>query len=166
MRRKNDTGLSQAWDRKAICRLLSWFAVIAWMLLIFSFSQAPAPVSAAASLSVTERLLRFFGRTPTRQTLAYYESFVRSAAHFGLFFVLGCLIKLALTQSQAAHSLRRAILFSGGYALSDETHQLFVGGRAFQISDLLLDWSGCVLGACLILLLFWLFSKKEKIRAN
>ena len=160
MQQENHSGLRQRRDRRGIYRLLSWLAVIAWMLLIFSFSQAAAPVSAATSLSVTERLLRFFGQTPSQQTLEFYESLVRQAAHFGLFFVLGCLVKLALTQSQAVHPLWQAILLSCGYALSDEIHQLFVAGRAFQISDLLLDWSGCVLGIYLTLFFLWLFKKE------
>lgn len=141
-------------------RLLSWLAVLAWMLLIFSFSQAPAEMSSETSLSVTEQLLRFFGQTPTQQMIESYDSFVRQAAHFGLFFILGCLVKIALTVSKAHHSLRNAILISSGYALSDEIHQLFVVGRAFQISDLMLDWVGCVLGIFLVLLYLKLRRKK------
>lgn len=38
------------------------------------------------------------------------------------------------------------------YALSDEIHQLYVPGRAFQLSDLALDISGAALGIAVYLL--------------
>jgi len=146
---------SLLWNKqgKTKCyRLLSWLAVTAWMLLIFSFSQATAEVSAKTSLSVTEQLLRFFGQTPTREMIEHFEGFVRQFAHFGLFFILGCLVQIAMMLSSRRNSLLGAILISSTYALSDEIHQLFVVGRAFQVSDLMLDWTGCVLGTFLVLI--------------
>ena len=42
---------------------------------------------------------------------------------------------------------------SFAYALSDEVHQLFVPGRAFQIPDLLLDLLGILIGLGLVLVI-------------
>ncbi len=39
-----------------------------------------------------------------------------------------------------------AVLLSMLYALSDETHQLFVPGRAFQVVDLIIDFIGSITG--------------------
>jgi len=48
-----------------------------------------------------------------------------------------------------------AVLLSMLYALSDETHQLFVPGRAFQVVDLVVDLGGILTGV-------WLWKKVLK----
>ena len=48
----------------------------------------------------------------------------------------------------------------GLYALSDEIHQIFVPGRAFEIRDLVLDSVGILIG----LFLYWLVRRRIKRR--
>lgn len=63
------------------------------------------------------------------------------------------------------HKLTPVIAFTGTafYAITDEIHQLFVPGRAFQLIDILVDSAGALIGviASLIILKLILFIKKR-----
>src|SRR5699024_6504703 len=77
---------------------------------------------------------------------------VRKGAHIGEYAVLGALLAWALP----GHSLRRATITLAigiAYAITDEVHQLFVPGRAGQVSDVLIDTVGVVVGVAAVLFL-------------
>ncbi len=71
--------------------------------------------------------------------------------HVGESAVLAALTARALVwQGEIRSTLLLAALgLSALYALSDETHQLFVLGRCFQLLDLALDFLGGVFGLML-----------------
>jgi VanZ family protein len=56
------------------------------------------------------------------------------------------------------------LIFIGSefYALSDEIHQIFVPGRAFDIPDLFIDGTGILLGISTYWLVRWLYARKGK----
>ena len=56
-----------------------------------------------------------------------------------------------------------AILFCILIALIDEAIQIFSVGRAFELSDLVLDSSGSIIGGILILLL-WKIKEKRRYK--
>ena len=56
-----------------------------------------------------------------------------------------------------------AFLICGLYAISDEIHQLYVQGRSGQVSDVLIDSSGALVGILSIVAIrSWLIKKRNK----
>ena len=90
--------------------------------------------------------------------------FVRKAAHFSEYAMLGLLS--AVTVFLYAH--RRSRLFQFGLplcaltAVCDEMIQMFSEGRSCQVSDMLLDCSGALLGTLLVWMFISISEKKKK----
>jgi VanZ family protein len=72
---------------------------------------------------------------------------VRKTAHFTLYFILGVLIYLTLTEYGInKHLIIFCILFCFIYAISDEIHQLLTHDRTFRKLDILIDTIGSSIG--------------------
>jgi VanZ family protein len=123
-----------------------WFLVIAWMVIIFIFSNQPGDVSDENSKFVMYifnliglDLNSFFG------DLANFV--VRKGAHFTEYFILYMLLYSALKEN---FNFKKVLIFSiiavFLYACSDEYHQSFVPGRGPSFRDVLVDTSGGMLG--------------------
>ncbi|MBO5024160.1 MAG: VanZ family protein [Clostridia bacterium] len=125
------------------------------MIVIFIFSSQSAAISNKVSEFFTERVFSAFG---------FSERFVRKAAHFTEFFVLGSLVMIFLSTFDIKHFICALISVVGCtfYAAFDEFHQIFVSGRSGQISDVLLDTCGAVFGVSLVFLILYLISLKNK----
>lgn len=67
--------------------------------------------------------------------------------------MLGFLVQNAVTVSGArrARAFAISLAICVVYAVSDEVHQLFVPGRAFQTSDLMMDTIGSITGILMAL---------------
>ena len=141
--------------------LLSIFVVL-WLGFIFYLSHQPAYVSAKKSFQVSQQILELVEQDPPIQKIRRFDSFLRNSAHFSVFFVLS----LSLFPLSRLYGLHRnysfTFLFSALYALSDEIHQIFVPGRAFELSDLFLDISGVLLALFLWWLSIQIFSSFKK----
>ena len=130
----------------AVKQVISWATVILWMALIFYLSHQPATESAQLSRGLTALVLQ------TIETLAPgleidavgFHSFVRKAAHFTAYFVLGVLVVNALNISavRGYRGVAYALLICVLYAISDEFHQTFVPGRSGEVMDVLIDSLG------------------------
>ena len=87
--------------------------------------------------------------------LTINEGFLRNCAHCLEFMGLSVLIFNAV-YSTFETRITPVIAFTGTvfYAVTDEIHQLFVPDRAFQLSDILVDSTGALIGvmASLIIL--------------
>ncbi|MBD5092670.1 MAG: VanZ family protein [Subdoligranulum sp.] len=123
-------------------RLILLFALLLWILFIFSRSLQPAAASTQESDGVRQ-LLSLLVRHDLSST------FVRKLAHFVEFGVLGVLAA-CLFAGQAKRSLT-ALFYSAALgmtvALCDETIQLFVAGRDGRVLDVWLDFAGACTGA-------------------
>ncbi len=83
--------------------------------------------------------------------------FASTAAHVIEYGILGFLIKRGIhgTYNEPGSIREERLYFIAAltacclYALSDEVHQLFVPGRHFQVSDLIADSAGGVIGIVL-----------------
>jgi len=77
---------------------------------------------------------------------------------------------LGITAGRAVMWRRRSTLWGmmvsfagcGLYALSDEVHQIFVPGRAFEVGDLLLDGAGIACGLAIV----WLVRRRLEARSQ
>lgn len=96
-----------------------------------------------------------------------FKTFVRKAAHFTSFLLLGVLTACTLFSYDRRLRLRVPLfswLFCILYALLDEFHQLFVEGRGAEFSDVCLDSAGAFIGVCLATMGFGLVRLVRKRR--
>ncbi|MDD2375972.1 MAG: VanZ family protein [Clostridia bacterium] len=116
-----------------------------WCLVIFYLSNQSSDISGSNSLNI---LSYIFSGLDT-DILIGLNSVFREFMHSGMFFILGILAYVSFKYSYA-NTFVYSLLFCALYALSDEIHQLFVSGRAFEIIDLVLDFIGSLVGLGLV----------------
>lgn len=121
---------------------IKWLLAIAWMVVIFKFSNDPATVSDAKSGTVITMFDSIgLNLNSLLGTLANF--IVRKTAHFTEFLILYVFLYNALSESYTKKkALVIAIVFTFLYACSDEFHQTFIPGREGRFRDVLIDTSG------------------------
>lgn len=159
---KLPTGQNQARDdqqkRRAGFITAVSMAVI-WMAFIFYLSDQPAAISASGSLSVLSKILKVLAPALRMEAerIEQYNGLFRSCMHALVFLVLALLVfravKMRLCGKLKPAPVSLSICIA--YALLDEIHQMFVPGRAFQLSDILLDAAGALAGIALYRLLVY-----------
>lgn len=134
-------------------RVLPWIFVILWMMLIFYLSSQPAAESDNLSTGITETIIKIVGKIAPGLyfSVGSYNHILRKNAHFFAYLVLGMLTTDAFGRSgmYGKKSLISAALLCVLYAVSDETHQLFVPGRGAQVMDVVIDSAGVGTGMAL-----------------
>ncbi len=133
---------------------LFWLTMsLLWMGVIFAFSHQ------AYSGRISEEYLGD-ANIPVRK-LAHMSE-------FGLLYFLYLRSLLSLKPVVDAAARNRAIWLAltlvFAYAASDEWHQSFVPGRSSQFNDVLVDMSGAVLTALLLLLFGKLMQRKTLMK--
>lgn len=138
------------------------FAVltIAVMCIIFAFSaqggEESSAVSSGVSRFIAELIVSGFDElSELERELKIQElvPIVRKLAHFSVFAALGFFANLSLhsfarergKSTKFAKSIYAAA-FCLIYAMSDEFHQLFTPGRNGNFIDVLIDFSGSIIG--------------------
>lgn len=145
--------------RQRIYRVL----VIFWMVAIFMFSAQNADESSKMSMGVGETVGKIFVKeyeswTEEKQ-LSFIDSVefpIRKLAHASEYTLLGFLLMGALSGKKS-----RALLIGVLYAASDEFHQLFVPGRSGQITDVMIDSGGVILGIFIFCLIRRIIGEKR-----
>lgn len=135
-------------------RVLAWLPAVGVAAAIFLFSAQPAQESTQVSNRVIELLLQtfgFFGMAPVspERMAEFYEILtfpIRKCAHMTEYMILyGTLLPAVGGWKQ---NRKRCLWTAFGltvlYACTDEFHQLFVPGRAGQITDVLIDSAGAL----------------------
>jgi VanZ family protein len=98
--------------------LTVWLPVLAWAVVIFTFSSIPSLSSG----------------------LGVWDTVLRKGAHVTEYAVLGALLYRALGREASALAAGIA------YAVTDELHQHFVRGRHAALVDVAIDAVGVALG--------------------
>lgn len=160
--------------RKKNIRALLIYSVstILLMLLIFAFSSQPAAQSEQSSGWVMRLIQNIFGTLMPEERLSFW---VRKAAHIGIYFALGCSVRLWTGQifllgdgqngticRQALLEFVLAVLICFLYACSDEWHQTFVPGRSGELRDVGIDAIGFVSASAVVSLLLYWFRRRRK----
>lgn len=151
--------------------LLYWLPVLLWMGIIFYASSQPyekqdlrPALAANLDLSIIENLFssitfHYAGDEISIQALGaahFLEFFIRKAAHFLTYFVLGFLLYRALSY----HFLNNRLTFMSSwfltilYAISDEVHQSFTPNRTPHVEDVMIDAAGGLIGITLALFIY------------
>jgi VanZ family protein len=125
--------------------IIRWLPVFLWAIIIFITSANPNPYRALpASWNIQTLPIQ---SDPGSKKITRDEILGRFL-HAAEYLVLAACITRALV---GRGDLRIGLLImalglSALYALSDEVHQLYVPGRAFELGDLALDLAGSALG--------------------
>lgn len=150
--------------------IIKFLLVILWMSLIFYFSNQPSVKSTNMSDNVIITFSEVFsnGRqlnsSEKEKLLNKYVFITRKSAHFFVYFVLGILVFILLTESK---KINRFVFFSTFicmlYAISDEIHQYFVYGRSCELRDIILDTSAAFISS---IICFIIYRRKYLERIN
>lgn len=152
-------------------------AIVANMVLIFSFSAENRETSGDRSHGVTETIVEIVVKdyetmTPAEQeeVIATYHPPIRKLAHFCEFGLLGLLSAAfmnALGKGKKWLWWVIPAIFCLLYAISDEVHQIFTN-RGPAVTDVLIDFSGSITGIVginlILLLVFHLIRKRKEKR--
>lgn len=152
-------------------RNLAGAAALLWMCVIFAFSAQTKEESSVVSEGLSYRMVDSAGfffhlhleEEQLRAIAASIENLVRKGAHMTEYAILAILLTIWIGRWELT-ILRRsgiAVIASAVYAGSDEFHQLFVTGRAGQISDVMIDSAGAVLGLAFFLLVRWIVRRPK-----
>ena len=141
-----------------IKQYLPWFAVAAWMVVIFLLSAQTDRQSGDLSGGIVRWFVALIYRgfetfSPERQMeiLDAWHLLIRKGAHFSEYAVLAILIANAL-RTCGEFCWYLPVVISAVYALTDEIHQYFVPGRACRLLDVGIDTCGAIFGVAVFAL--------------
>jgi VanZ family protein len=126
------------------------------MVTIFCLSAQDSTDSAEVSGSVVSWLYELF-------KIDLPDGTVRTIAHCCEFAALGFLMINAIRSFKESFNPVLSVIISFGYAITDEIHQLYVPGRAFQLIDLTVDLLGITLGTIAFIILVKLIKNKKSL---
>jgi VanZ family protein len=141
---------------KQICKLWIWITTIAVMLIIFKLSSAIGEQSSKFTLQITEQIAKhivfIMGKDVDNvnylTNIAMWDNLVRKAGHV----IEYALMAITINISFSFYHIRKwkSLFLCFGtcfvFACSDEIHQLFIAGRTGQLTDIIIDLVGIVLG--------------------
>lgn len=137
-------------------RIVSIILLVAVMVTIFCLSAQDSTDSAEVSGSVVSWLYELF-------KIDLPDGTVRTIAHCCEFAALGFLLINAIRSFKESFNPVLSVIISFGYAITDEIHQLYVPGRAFQLIDLTVDLLGITLGTIAFIILVKLIKNKKSL---
>lgn len=148
--------------------ILSALPALGMMTVIFIFSSKNAEQSNATSSPFAETALKayegLFGNDSLQQnSFSFIHHLVRKAAHMTEYGILAILIAFHLKVCKVSGWKLFGIssVASITYAATDEFHQLFVPGRSGQLSDVMIDGAGAVLGVAFFYLATQIYSARH-----
>jgi VanZ family protein len=149
---------------RKISVITAWTLTALWMAVIFWFSHQPSTQSSAISGGLLETMIAPLTALGLGVgELDFLHTLLRKSAHFIAYAVLGLLSVHALRETGVKKSPFWAFLISFIYAITDEVHQLFIPGRSGEVSDVMIDTAGALIGIGIYhALLFLVRRKKEK----
>ena len=139
-------------QKNKVLAVISWTFVAIVAFIIFKFSCDTAEESAEISETLLDIIIEFIGN------LIGHETF-REFAHFCEFAALGFFMAGSFKFTWDKLKVYLPLIPCALYAVSDEIHQIFVPGRAFEIFDIFIDSCGSLTGILVFLLLIFIIEK-------
>ena len=145
-----------------ILRAILIVLLITQMWIIFGFSGQNGDESGSISRKITEEVTKNISsiqnleKEEKEKVLRKIEHIIRKFAHFSLYTIIGFLLMSLMSTYKIKQKNRIAISTVIGllYAISDETHQAFIPGRGPLVSDVVIDFSGVMVG--MLIAIFWI----------
>ncbi|MBP5772703.1 MAG: VanZ family protein [Eubacterium sp.] len=157
-----------------ILRIVLIALIVGWMIMIFDFSADDGVESQTLSDKITIKVVHImkpnYDSMPRNEQKALFNKvsfIVRKIGHFGEYGLLGLLVTGFLLTFEGIRNLKKRYIVLFGtlwcfvYALTDETHQLFVQGRSAKIGDVFVDVIGGLLAAVIIVAIWNKISKRK-----
>lgn len=142
---------------KNIIKLL---LVLLWMGVIFSLSSQNREDSTKLSDSIINKTINIMykdkiNNIKRNQIIESYTNIVRKLAHIIEYAILGILLFYFLKDylNISFKLFLLAIIICMIYASTDEIHQIFVSGRGPQVTDVLIDSFGSLMGISVMYLI-------------
>lgn len=135
-------------------RIIKLLLLFLWSFLIFYFSSRNGQTSTEQSDFFVLPLMRLLNFN--NYLLVVF--LIRKLAHIFIYFVLFVLFYWNIIEYNFKHNFIYTIIFCFLFALSDEFHQIFINERSGQLSDVLIDSFGFLLGYTVLLQ----FKRKNK----
>ncbi|KRG15336.1 VanZ family protein [Lederbergia galactosidilytica] len=140
---------------KSYYKYIFFLLALLWMVLIFTLSDQPRAESRVLSLNLTEKVMSTIKKVSPQLEVSEVRlhHLIRKSAHFFAYCFLGILVCFAIKRMKLtqARGIGLALTICILFAISDETHQLFVSGRGAEIKDVVIDSAGASLGIVLYL---------------
>lgn len=157
-----------------ILRIILIALIIGWMFTIFDFSADDGVESQTLSDKITIKVVHIikpsYDSLPKNEQKVFFNKvsfIVRKIGHFGEYGILGLLTAGFLLTFEGIRKLKKryivlfATLWCLLYALTDETHQLFVSGRSAKVGDVFVDIAGGLVAAVILVLIWSKISKRK-----
>lgn len=144
--------------------LIIWLTLSAiWMIIIFLFSAQTGEQSESQSGFIVDLVKKLIPFPLSDDGIVILSFVIRKLAHFMEYAVLGFfyIMTIMALDKFVRMKLEISTLLCLIYAMSDEFHQSFVGGRAPAVRDVLIDTAGGLFGGLAGLLAVYLIMKKR-----
>lgn len=153
-----------------ILRVILIILLIGMFYIIFGFSSQDGEESSGISRKITEKItknVKSIQEKPAneKEEIIYkIEKVIRKIAHFSIYTVVGMLLMSLMSTYNLGNKKRTIISLVLGiiYASLDEFHQLFTPGRSAQITDVIIDSMGVMLGILLVMLVIKIYKILHK----
>lgn len=157
-------------------KIVSIIFVLAWMSIVFCFSNQQGESSSNTSSNISKIIIRIidiqnkYTDLEKEKLIEIVEPVIRKLAHYTLYAMGGIIIANCVYQFCNKEKILIGISTCMGilYAISDELHQLMIAGRSGNIHDVIIDSFGIVTGIMVFLLIIESYkrivSKKMKNR--
>ncbi len=154
--------------KKNILRGILITLLIGTFFTIFGFSNQNGEESGGLSKRITQTVtkniksVQNLDKEQRENVLQRIESIIRKIAHFSIYTVVGLLLMGLMSTYSLKENDRISVSLIIGviYASTDEIHQAFIPARTAQITDVIIDSMGVLLGTLCILLLTKLLQKQ------
>lgn len=138
-------------------QILYLILIVAWMAVVFAFSNQPAEESSQTSGGITEKVVRIIVKEPEKvpqETIDIIETVIRKLAHFTIYSIGGFLIVSFMNTTNMTNKQKiiYSIIVAIIYACTDEIHQFFVEGRSCELRDVIIDSMGASTGVGVFIL--------------
>lgn len=149
-------------DKKLMtARIILTVLTVAAVAAIFFNSSLDAVESTEQSSPITEWVNSILAILHFPFTVT--EGFIRKAAHFSEYTVLGLLLSTTvyLYRQNKKKTVLTALPIGASVAICDELIQLIPAGRSSQVSDVLIDSCGVAFGMLIILFIISIIEKRK-----
>ena len=138
-------------DKKIQIKIIKIILIIAWMAVVFGFSNQGGTKSGNTSRKVTVAVVQAVSNKTVEENellIEKAEKIIRKLAHYTIYTIGGFLIMnyAYTTNHKTKEKILYSIAFGAGYAVSDELHQFFVSGRSARAFDVGIDTLGIITG--------------------
>lgn len=145
-------------DKKTQIKILKIILIVAWMVIVFSFSNQGGTKSSNTSRKVTVAVVQTISDKSIEENeplIEKVDKVIRKLAHYTIYTIGGFLIMnyAYTTGKRPKEKIFYSIAFGAGYAITDELHQFFVSGRSARIFDVGIDTLGVATGVLMYLII-------------